>query len=334
MNKKILILINMVFIIFGNLIYSQASSIIDLEELENPRYVTADKNILLIEDNSKVKMFAMKDFRLIKTIGGKGEGPAEFKNFACPQILSDSIMVSSTRKVSFFDFSGELIKEQKTNSNRSIIKKIKDKYVSDSIKMEKDDFYISYNIYSPDFTVEKVLYKGKWAIHKGGEKDLFEIYFFDAYDGKVIFAHREGFKIEILDENGNNLHTIKANLPRIPFTDEDMEKLFKGMEVNTKNKGYVQSMRKSAIKPDYYPAIRACRIADGKIYVVTYLKEKERSECLIFNMEGKQLKKVFIPLKDTSPIMTPLFTISNGHLYQLIDNEAKELYQLVVDKIE
>ena len=304
-----------------------------MKELDDPQYLIANKNLLLIEDNQKVRMYTMKDFKLVKTIGKKGEGPGEFRGFACPQILSDSIMIGNYKKVSFFDLSGNLIKEQRTRMSNSMVKKINNKYVNVAYKREKGELYLSYNLYDADFTIEKVFYKGKTVFHKNRKRDLFEIYFFDVHDNKIIFAHREGFQIEVLDEKGNNLHTIKLAQKKIPFTDKDMKQIFEDMEINFKNKGYVQAMKKRAIKPEYYPDIRTCRAADGKIYVVTYLKENERSECLIFNLEGKQLKRTFIPLRYTSPISKPPFTIYNNHLYQLIDNFDEEQWLLVIDPI-
>ncbi|MFC2140949.1 hypothetical protein ACFLQP_01450 [Acidobacteriota bacterium] len=318
---------------FKSMLYPQSSKIIPLKELENPYYLIANKDLLLIQENHKVRMYAMKDFKLVKNIGRKGEGPGEFRGSPYPQILSDSIMISSAYKVSFFDFSGNLIKEKKTRIIYPV-KKINSKYVSASVKRGNDDFYLSYNLYDADFKKEKVLYKGKWSIHKNRKRDLFEIYFFDVHDNKIIFAHREGFQIEVLDEKGNNLHTIKMAPPKIPFTDKDMKQIFEDMEINFKNKGYVQSMKKRGIKPEYYPDIRTCRAADGKIYVVTYLKENERSECLIFTLKGQQLKRTFIPLRDTSPINMSPFTIYNNHLYQLIENFDEEQWQLVIDPID
>ena len=318
---------------FGNILYSKSSTIIKLKELYNPEYFIANKNFLLIEDNQVIKMFSMKDFKFTKTIGKKGEGPGEFKGYPYPQVLSDTIMISSSGKLSFFDFSGNLIKEQRTNLRTPKIIKIKNKYVIESKKMEKDDFYLLYNLYDSDFKQEKVFYKGKWSIHKGGKRDLFEIYFYDVHDNKIIFAHGEGFKIEILDAVGNNLHTIEMNPPKIPFTDEDFKNIFVKMEENFKDKGFIQSMKSKAIKPDYYPDIRTCRVADGKIYIVTYLKKEILSECFIFSMRGKQLSRIFIPLRDTSPINTPPFIIYNSHLYQLVENIDEEQWQLIIDKL-
>ena len=111
------------------------------------------------------------------------------------------------------------------------------------------------------------------------------------------------------------------------------ETISNDQKINFKNKSYVQSLKKKAIKPEYFPAIRTCRAANGKIYVITYLKKNKDSECFIFNLEGKQLKRTFIPLRDTSPLNTPMFGIYNHHLYQLVENFDKEQWQLVIDPI-
>jgi hypothetical protein len=332
--KRTQVFICLVVLVSGNILNSQGLSLVDLNELENPGYLVASKDFFVIEDNQNVKLYSMKGFNLIKTIGRRGEGPGEFKSFAFPQILPDSIMISSPNKVSFFNFSGELLTEKKTKLSRYRIRKIGNKYIGDAVQRGKDDFYLAYIIYDSEFSKIKEFYKGKWVRHKDGRRDLFEIYFFDVYDNKIIFAHRTGFNIEILNDKGDNLHKIKLNPPRIPFNDKDMDNILKDMMINTKEKNFVQYIKTKSIKPDYFPDIRKCLVANDKIYVLTYLKKNRQTECYIFNMKGQQLKRIFIPLRDTSPIVMPPFTITNGHLYQLIENEKKEQWQLVVDKIE
>jgi len=51
-------------------------------------------------------------------------------------------------------------------------------------------------------------------------------------------------------------------------------------------------------------------------------------------MQNKHLKTVFIPLQDTSALMMPPFTINSIRLYQLVDNEEKEQWQLIITKID
>lgn len=334
MIRKSLLLIGLVLLGAAYLLTSPDTSPVDLGELENPEFLVAAKDFLLIEDNHKLKMYALKDFKLIKTIGRKGEGPGEFKSFAMPQILTDSIMIFSSHKVGVYDLSGNLIKEKRTPLNKHYVRKIAGKYISYSIlTREADDFYIAYNIYDRELSKEKEYYRMKWMIHKDGTRDLFETFFFDVYDDKIIFAHGEGFRIDILDKNGKLLHSIELNPAKIPFSKSDMDVIINDLMENMRNKGYAESIRKKAIQPDYFPAIRKCVVADGKIYVITYVKKGKLSECYIFDMAGKQLNRKFIPLRDRSPYLAPPFTIGNGNFYQLVENEEKEVWQLVISKI-
>ena len=333
MNKTIKFLTTYIFFL-TNIYACLLSSTTILNDLYNPQYIVVDKKFLLIEDNLKIRMYSAENIKLIKTIGRKGEGPGEFIGYPYPQILHDSIMISSVGKISFFNFSGDLMNEQKTKLVTPFVKKLNNKYISHSIKIEKDDFYIQYNIYSSNFSKELTFYKGKWLLHRDGKRDLFEIYFFDVYNGKIVFALRKGFKIEILDKKGSILYTIEQPPKNIPFKHKDMENIFKYMDVHNKNKGFVRAMKRKCIKPKYFPEIRKCIVSDGKIYVVTYLKEKERSECIIFNMQGQQLKRTFIPLRVASPIARPPFTINNYELYQLVENVENEHWELVINKIE
>jgi len=60
-----LVLIGTAFLTSKSMLYSQTSTIIPLKELENPYYLIANKDFLLILDNHKVRMYAMKDFKHI-----------------------------------------------------------------------------------------------------------------------------------------------------------------------------------------------------------------------------------------------------------------------------
>lgn len=312
----------------------RSSTIVDLKELENPAYMTAGRGLLLIGDNQRVRVYNLKNFKLIRTIGRRGEGPGEFRGRVTPQILPDSIMIGSHRKVSFFDFSGNLLKEQKSGLNTPIFKTLRHRFVSYSIKKDEEDFRITYDLYDSDFKKVKTLHKGDWVFHKNRTMDFFEIFFFDVTGDKIVFAHRRGFRIDILDERGDLLHSITASPPGIPFTEQAMNDIFNDGELNTRYGGFIQSLKKKGIAPEFFPAIRTCRLGDGKIYVVTYLKERGRSECLVYNMEGRLLQRTFIPLRDSSPLNPPPFTIKEDRLYQLVDHADKEVWQLTVDIID
>jgi len=308
--------------------------VVDLLELENPFYFQAGKGLLAMQDNERLRLYSLKNFKLLKSIGKKGEGPGEFLYAPLPQILDDGIMTSSSNKIGFYTFSGKLIEEIKTPYNPGMVKKIGNRYLGQKIEKGSKDFVISYNLFNKNLKVEKVLHTGDWLVHKNRKNDIFEIFFYDVHRERIIFAHRKGFVIEILDGTGKNLHTIRREPEKIPFTGEDYDNLLAFLEESSQTRGRAMYIKKKCAKPDYFPAIRTCVTADGKIYVITYKRKDDTSECLVFDLEGKLEKEIYIPLSTTFGLLPPRITIHQGHLYQLIEDLEKEVWQIHITPLD
>lgn len=98
-------------------------------------------------------------------------------------------------------------------------------------------------------------------------------------------------------------------------------------------KPYIE-MIKPITFPAYFPAIRNYYIAGKKIYVITYKKKDDKTECLIFNITGKFLKRVFLPYTYVNTIDEYPAAIKNGKLYQLNENQEMEQWELDVTEIK
>ncbi len=73
-------------------------------------------------------------------------------------------------------------------------------------------------------------------------------------------------------------------------------------------------------------------IDDNKIYVTTYKKKGNDNELIILDIKGNILDKLFLPLKSTkvykqSGEVDPI-TVCKGILYELIENEQTEMWEL------
>ena len=148
-------------------------------------------------------------------------------------------------------------------------------------------------------------------------------------------AHREGFNIDILDSNGNLLHSIRYKYKPVPFTSKDRGKV---IQYWREERGYEQWRidfeEKRTDFPKYYPPIQTCRLADGIIYVITYKKKGNKFECLLFDMKGEFIKTTHIPLNMLGPGQVSPFTIYGNYLYQLIYDFKNERWELHVGRIE
>ena len=82
--------------------------------------------------------------------------------------------------------------------------------------------------------------------------------------------------------------------------------------------------------PKYFPAIQNIITADNCVYVITWGSKNGHTECLIFDLEWKLKKKVYIALiKGSEDIFNPWpYTIHQGKLYQLMENEEQWYLQV------
>lgn len=146
---------------------------------------------------------------------------------------------------------------------------------------------------------------------------------------KKIFATasgREDSVIDVFDTQGNKLYTVSYEYDRVPVSDTDKQNYLDFYKAGPLK--YSWDIMKDQIKfPTKFPGLRNFLVADGKIYVQTYKKNKESSEFLIFDLKGKFLKKALVPVVEKDIYCYP-YAISQGKLYQLVENEEKEHWEL------
>jgi hypothetical protein len=89
------------------------------------------------------------------------------------------------------------------------------------------------------------------------------------------------------------------------------------------------------------PAIRNIFDDDKKLYVRTYREIDGKSEFYIFSTEGRLLRKIFFAIaKNNAKFAFPYmrdsapYTFNKGKLYQLIENEETEKFELHVTSID
>ena len=73
-------------------------------------------------------------------------------------------------------------------------------------------------------------------------------------------------------------------------------------------------------------------VTDDRIYILTYKKQQENTECLIFDLKGKEQKRVYLPLPQVYGTEIPIFGILNNCFYYLVENEDEETWELHVKK--
>ena len=72
-----------------------ATKTIPLPELTNPAGILVEDDQIYITQFPEIFIYSLKDFKLKKTFGKRGEGPAEFKGYARTAVYPGYIFVNS-----------------------------------------------------------------------------------------------------------------------------------------------------------------------------------------------------------------------------------------------
>ena len=96
---------------------------------------------------------------------------------------------------------------------------------------------------------------------------------------------------------------------------------------------FYESFKKIVKFPEYFPAIKKFFVTD-KIYVQTYLVDKDRSEFFVFNKDGKMEKRLLLPVLDNDFLSPAVYSIANGKTYYLKHNEKNDQWEVHILKLD
>ena len=75
-------------------------------------------------------------------------------------------------------------------------------------------------------------------------------------------------------------------------------------------------------------------VTDGKVYVNGYLRRDGTTEFTLFDLKGKLLKdKIYLTLPEISARDLYPYTINGGKLYQVVDNDDTEVWELHIHEL-
>lgn len=319
----------------------------DLPNLLKPDflYVEGDDFILIEMVTHSIHVYSLKTLELKYKLGSKGEGPGEFKQPPSIQAVTpDYILGCDWTKGIWFSRDGKVIKEVTfPDAGLREITPVKDNYVAEAMISNPQSAYIGIAavLLNPKFEKIKELARCEKVFriqfeHQTREQRETDILYhcvaFKVYDNKIFKANtQKGFYFDVFDHQGNLLYTIDKNdqVKKIKVDDDFKKKAVEYMKLN--NRAYFETQGKFLFL-EYFPAFRGFRINDKKIYVFTYEQKDGMHELIILDLKGKILDRVFLPVKTVLP--TPRIarddpsSIYNGVLYELIENDETEVWEL------
>jgi len=158
---------------------------------------------------------------------------------------------------------------------------------------------------------------------------------FRLFHNKIFITGEKDGYVFVYDDNGDNLFSIECKAKRLKVTEKDKARYHYYYKTDPRTKQFYEAFKSNLIFPDYFPKIRGLDIVDNKIYVNGYLRADGKTEFIIYDLKGKLLKEnivLLLPERDLMGLYP--YTISNGKLFQVVDNEATEEWELHIHTIE
>jgi len=331
----------LIILVLGSWVFP--GKVVPLPEIKKPENIIVDQNQILITEFPNVYIYSLEDYKLINKFGKEGEGPQEFFQYVRIQPSPENpnyIVVGSHMKMSYFTRKGKFVKEvrSKSSSTANVYKPLGKKYVAYGFLREDKIAYNTINLFDAD--LKKIKEVVRWEAPfqpgkpfnptdsdtAGGE--------FRVFANKIFFLLREEGDIDIFDDNGGKIKSIKYDYERVPITQKDKQEYRKFYQTDPRYRQFYNTFEKFMKFPNYFPATREQVVADDRIYVLTNKKIEGKSEFVLFSIKGEFLKKIPVPFENANPREPYPFTIKNQKLFQLIDNINTEEWELHIHSIQ
>jgi len=287
-----------------------AQKTIVLPELQKPHQIAVDGNDLYIFDEAdySLRVYTISPFALKLKAGQQGDGTRDFKYLPHVYIQPASLTCTDFTKIIWFSKKGEVLKAMEFSELRDfdlnsemLLIPVKENF----LRITADHGQMKRRVYLLDskFGTIKNLYEGPFVWQTGSATDVRTDTL--SYQGLVFIADTLGFRITVFDDKGNLLRTIDKS--------RDVEKV-----------------SDRALLHQY------C-VSDGKIYATTYKKMDNKTEMLILDLEGRILRRLYLPLASIRPgrgvLRYDLFTVGQDRLYELIQNRETGKWELVITEL-
>ncbi|MCP4152085.1 MAG: hypothetical protein GY757_30370 [bacterium] len=314
-----------------------------LPELLKAERLALDNDRMFITENLSIYIYSMKDFKFIKKFGKEGEGPAEIRktpNAAPIQVYTypDSILVNSDFKISYFTRDGEFIKCLKTRPF-GVFSRFKDRYAGIVAARKDKRLYLSIGLFDPRVKLIKYLFVSDIEIFSNDSETLFPgipVSFAVSGDKLFVTSGKNDFLIDAYDVSGKKLYSIKKEYDKIKIPDSYKDEVKHFFKTDPSTRDFWPQIKRKLKFQEYYPAIQTIIVDDNKLYTITFNQRAGdgRTECIVTDLKGKELKRVFLMLPKGSPVEPPpLFAIEKNRYYSIVEDEEEEEWILHIEEL-
>ena len=140
---------------------------------------------------------------------------------------------------------------------------------------------------------------------------------------------KEGFVIRIFDDTGKHLYKIEKKHTPIKVSSAYKEETIKSFKINPNFKQFWDFLKNQISFKKFYPPIQELAVDSDRIYIFTYKLKGANTECIIMDLKGNELKRIFVPYPQSygMDFQFPSM-VYNQNFYLLVENEDEEVWEL------
>jgi hypothetical protein len=315
-----------------------------LPEILDPAMMGVKDGKIYVLQRATIFIYSPKDYKLIKQFGREGEGPREFivRPFGPPMsvlVYPDRLVINSNNKISYFKFDGEYITERPAPPN-TVYCPMGEKYLGIGAAIKEGDAQpkLAFRIFDQDFKPTHMLYQTK--IQVGNLRHIIlpmeALHYLPVYKNKLYVVNsKKGFVIDCFDFNGKKLYSIEKKWEKVKLPSDYETKAKEWFKTDPVFKQIWPVIKPGLKFEEYYPPVKDMYIDSDIIYAFTYKQKNDRYECVLMDLKGKELERVYLPLpkSDYYTYYPLLYSIENNTHYMLAENEDEETWELHVETI-
>ncbi len=315
-----------------------------------PEMIKVADDSLYIVENAHILVYSLKDFGLIRKIGGPGEGPGEFKPadfwYNSVTVLPEYVFVDGNDKIVYFSKDGRLLREAKKPLGASRMVPVGMNFAAVKLDhIEADVQYQCLHLYDAKGKLLKELCRQESPVQSMTRRTemIPDVLNFAVWGDKIfVEKSREGFVIDVYDSGGSPQYRIEKKFEKIAVTKDHENEAIEKFKTDpfVKRIGFEEFKRFSQfVWPDALPAIRDFTVADGKIYVRTSGTRDGNESWMILDLKGSTLNSVYLPPADSAPLMAALYGVNyyavhDDKFYFIKDNEKTDEWELFIEEIK
>jgi hypothetical protein len=316
-----------------------AENIKRLPELTDPHAIMVDRDEIIVEDFPKIWIYSLKDFKLKHSFGKQGEGPGEFLQRSGYvrlniSVRKDLIFVESSGRLTFFSRRGEYMRQLNSAASGYLFKPlVNGKLVAHKNIVSKNTLYKTLNLFNgSDLKLEKQFFRIKHGIQPGKVIVVFDKVLRSFADDRYIYVVSGfDFNIEVFDFEGRPVSKISPKDYQPPgISEKDKEEAHAYLKTALSSYPLIKDRLRF---PEHFLAIRNIVLDDQLLYVTTYCRTDQGLECFVFHRNGNGHQKIFLPVARDNVLREYPYDIDEGILYQLVENQSQESWELHIRKI-